>query len=397
MTYSIGLLLSAAGYVKLLTMAINRWESRPIRDPQLRCIRGLHELLIIVTPLWLLGWLAPWGLPGPDLNAAGGELWLTRAILGLGWLGCLYWLITAWQTYLRPLPAAFHVTAATVIDWDANAAPSFQGTGARSLLSRLPGNQQFTVERRELTLALPQLPADWRPLRIGHLSDLHFSESVGRAYFEEVLRSITDWQPELWVFTGDLLDRADGVDWLPTTLGRLSAPLGQYFVLGNHDWLIGPEPVRQALVALGWQDATTGPLELSWGAHGVLICGTERPWMGSATRWPARNDYVPDQSRFGNHELWLQLSHSPDEFHRAIRDGVDLVLAGHTHGGQVRLPLLGPIFSPSWYGTRYSAGAFSRGSTHLFVSRGLSGREPLRIGCRPEVTLLTVISANTPS
>jgi uncharacterized protein len=81
----------------------------------------------------------------------------------------------------------------------------------------------------------------------------------------------------------------------------------------------------------------------------------------------------------------LLLSHTPDEIEWARDAGVDLMLAGHNHGGQVVLPLIGPVYSPSRYGTRYAGGSFWREPTLLHISRGVSGRHPLRWNCRPEV------------
>ena len=80
-------------------------------------------------------------------------------------------------------------------------------------------------------------------------------------------------------------------------------------------------------------------------------------------------------------DFFLLVSHTPDHFHWAVRQEYDLVLSGHTHGGQVRFPLIGPVFAPSLHGTRYTSGTFARGSTVLHVSRGVSGIHPLRWLC----------------
>jgi predicted MPP superfamily phosphohydrolase len=84
------------------------------------------------------------------------------------------------------------------------------------------------------------------------------------------------------------------------------------------------------------------------------------------------------------------LSHTPDNLSWARRQGVDLMLAGHNHGGQVLLPAIGPVYSPSVNGCRYSSGVFSSDPTLMFVGRGLSGKHPLRIGATPEVSRLVL-------
>jgi predicted MPP superfamily phosphohydrolase len=86
----------------------------------------------------------------------------------------------------------------------------------------------------------------------------------------------------------------------------------------------------------------------------------------------------------------LCLSHTPDNFAWAKRHRVDLMLAGHVHGGQIRLPWTGSIFVPSRYSRRYDHGTFHEGPTVMHVSRGLAGEVPLRYNCRPEVTLIVL-------
>ena len=86
----------------------------------------------------------------------------------------------------------------------------------------------------------------------------------------------------------------------------------------------------------------------------------------------------------------LLVSHSPDNLRRARGAAIDLMLSGHTHGGQVQLPGIGPVFAPSRFGVQYASGTFWEPPTLLHVSRGLGGRHPLRIRCRPEVTCITL-------
>jgi predicted MPP superfamily phosphohydrolase len=82
----------------------------------------------------------------------------------------------------------------------------------------------------------------------------------------------------------------------------------------------------------------------------------------------------------------ILLSHSPDRFYRAVKWGIDLVLAGHNHGGQIRLPVVGAVFMPSIYSRRFDRGFFRRGRTLMYASDGVAGKQPVRYGCPPEVT-----------
>ena len=119
----------------------------------------------------------------------------------------------------------------------------------------------------------------------------------------------------------------------------------------------------------------------------LAIGGDERPWMGR-----------PPNFHAGPGEAFrLLLSHTPDNFSWARRVGVDLMLTGHNHGGQVVLPVIGPVYSPSLHGVRFAGGLFYSSPTLLYVSRGLGGRHPLRINARPEISILTLKSAKKSS
>ena len=110
----------------------------------------------------------------------------------------------------------------------------------------------------------------------------------------------------------------------------------------------------------------------------LLAIGHEGPW---ATPGPDLTDCPQGPFR-------LCLSHTPDNIAWARRHGIDLMLAGHVHGGQIRFPLIGSVLVPSRYGRRYDCGTFDEPPTVLHVSRGLAGEDPLRFNCRPEVSKL---------
>jgi predicted MPP superfamily phosphohydrolase len=114
-----------------------------------------------------------------------------------------------------------------------------------------------------------------------------------------------------------------------------------------------------------------------------MVAGNERPWAAD----DLDNQQTPD--RAGDQlPLKLIFTHSPDQFAWSCRQDADLVLAGHTHGGQIRFPLLGAVACPSMHGTRYACGVFRSGETVMHVSRGISGETPFRWDCPPEIALL---------
>jgi predicted MPP superfamily phosphohydrolase len=114
----------------------------------------------------------------------------------------------------------------------------------------------------------------------------------------------------------------------------------------------------------------------------ILLAGDELPWFGVA---PALHDAPPPGDAFR-----ILVTHTPDRFAWARRNHFRLVLAGHNHGGQVRLPVLGPIVAPSRHGVRYAGGLYQEGGATLHVSRGVSAVHLLRFNCLPELTKLVL-------
>ena len=108
----------------------------------------------------------------------------------------------------------------------------------------------------------------------------------------------------------------------------------------------------------------------------LQVIGHEGPWFTP----------VPDLAGCPENNFRLLVSHTPDNIRWARRHHVDLMLAGHVHGGQIRLPLIGSLFVPSRYSRKYDCGTFFSNPTVMYVSRGLAGQHPLRFNCRPEVT-----------
>ena len=159
-----------------------------------------------------------------------------------------------------------------------------------------------------------------------------------------------------------------------------------FFILGNHDWYLDTRPIREAMISQGWQDMAGRHLVLDTPGPPLAIGGDERPWMGQHPNFGAG----PDQA------FRLLLSHTPDNYSWARRAGVDLMLSGHNHGGQVVLPVIGPVYSPSVHGVRFAGGVFYHAPTLLFVSRGVGGQHPLRFNARPEISFLTLKSADIP-
>ncbi len=415
-------LVCSIGFAKLSVSTLNWWFARRMTKRIVVASHAANIGLILGYPLLLtIG-------PGSShcrqwIDGHAGSIpfpsWL---LLAVGAVGCCL-LIAATFEYQFYAPPACQVGCKTTrVDLRQRGGTLWRetlvGPGPMRRISLLPGNEQFTIEVSTKSYSLPRLPDAWDGLSLVQLSDLHFRGAVSRAYFEAVCEEAAALKPDLFVFTGDLLDDMSLLEWLPTTLGKLSAPHGQFFILGNHDWYLDAPAIRRELERLGWTDLAGRCVALTHPtAPPIVLCGDETPWMGThpdvsrvehaelsvgRALLPVRSSKptcdstsTPDGQECpsygsGADPFRILLSHTPDNIAWARQQQFDLMLSGHTHGGQIRLPVFGPVYSPSRAGCRYSAGVFWLDPTLLYVSRGISGREPIRYNCPPELTKLVL-------
>ena len=200
-----------------------------------------HVLLVIVPigVIWgasINGWLSEISVLEKSL-LANWAIFAPFSILGIATIGL--WARRQFQTRL---PAAVHENRVRVIDVAAKLGfKPLSGVRAR-LLSLVPGNQVLELAVQELHLELARLPKELDGLSIAHLTDLHYTGRIGIDYFEEVIRQTVALRADMIVITGDVVDKIEYLDWFDRTLAKLSAPLGIYFVLGNHDQFTGEAP-----------------------------------------------------------------------------------------------------------------------------------------------------------
>jgi predicted MPP superfamily phosphohydrolase len=236
-----------------------------------------------------------------------------------------------------------------------------------------------TLER--VTLRLPALPPALDGLRIGQITDTHLGMRYAAANVRWAVEQMRREQPDLLVLTGDLAGRREGITEMAALLGQLSAPLGVYAVPGNHDYWEGLSDVHAALALAGIPLLMNEHRRLGWNGADFWLVGVDEIWDGRPD-FKAALDGVPASA------FTVLLAHSPDIADNAVDYGFALQLSGHTHGGHLRLPLLGPFARPR-YGRRYVMGQYRIGPMALYVSRGLGG-VPLRLLCRPEATIFTL-------
>jgi len=209
---------------------------------------------------------------------------------------------------------------------------------------------------------------------------------VGREFYDIVVDETNALNADLVVVTGDILEKESCLPWIASTLGRLHARHGKYFVLGNHERrLADVSLLRRSLGAAGLIDLGGRCQSKQVNGSAILLAGNERPWFGSLPNIP--------QSAFRAPDFRILLSHTPDQLPWAKSQCFDLMLAGHNHGGQIRLPYLGALIAPSIYGCRYAGGLYYEPPTLLHVSRGLGGIHLIRWNCPPELALLTLTCA----
>ena len=238
---------------------------------------------------------------------------------------------------------------------------------------------------RDIELALPRWRLDG--LRAGVLSDVHAGvPHMPLAKLARAVDALNDRAPDVHLLLGDYLDSSQpwrrrlAPELVAKELARLRAPLGTIAVIGNHDWRNSGDRVWRALEAEGVTVLEDRAVEL---ANGLWVAGLgdmrhRRPDVARALR------EIPEDAPA------IVLSHDPDMFPE-VPERVSLTLAGHTHGGQVAIPLLRRPLLPSYYGERYARGHVIEHGRHLFVSSGLgTSGLPIRFLAPPEVLHLTL-------
>ena len=250
------------------------------------------------------------------------------------------------------------------------------------------------IEPRHVELTRPRihvrrLPPALEGLRIGLLSDLHAGRFTTRGTMRRAVELLMDARPDLIAITGDFADRRHA-DYRPAfrALEPLRAPLGVYAVPGNHDHAVGIEGWRAEMAASpNILDATNRYHMRMVGDVRVCIAGADDlEWGTPELRLPPADE----------RDFTLMLAHNPETAERARRscDAIDLMVAGHTHGGQVRLPGIGPVERKSEI---YDAGLKRRPWTQVYTSRGVgSTLLPLRLGSRPEAAVLEITGSARP-
>jgi predicted MPP superfamily phosphohydrolase len=235
----------------------------------------------------------------------------------------------------------------------------------------------------ETDVFIRDLPERFENFRITQLTDIHHSRILGIDHVRQVVALAQQAKPDLFVLTGDYTTTYRRfIEPCAEALAGLNAPEGVWAVLGNHDHYTDPELTTRALRRRHIEVLDNASTRLQRGPDSLQISGID-DWTWNATDW---------QRAFTGLSATIPtilLSHQPSVLDFEQTKSVALILSGHTHGGQVRLPGLG---APARFATKdlkYDRGLFRSGETQLYVSSGTGVIGlPLRLGVRPEIAVL---------
>jgi predicted MPP superfamily phosphohydrolase len=405
-----GMLFCALG----IALGLGTWQMTRARKRLTRAQPG-DSRMFSRTALWLLAtvslfsladWLLLWALPSLGLSFARG-IDILPPLAASAIIRLLVLLCIAAAKGVAQVRSLTRMKKGSAQAQPPN--PASQGRISRPVIAFLGINLAFSlvqidayvlepqwVQTTELSLSFDELDPDAPPVRVVHLTDVHIERYSYRE--ETIVRQVNALKPDLILFTGDYLNLSHLQD--PVSAGhwrqfvsQLKAPYGIYAVRGT----VEPSPE-----SMQWLVEGTNVTWLEQEAKTIDVRGQQVTLVGVACSHNRERDGTRlDQALADRPEraFTLLLYHSPDLVQEAADRGIDLYVSGHTHGGQLRLPFLGPVVTGSVYGREYVAGLFevpsdstAAGQAHntwMYNSRGLglegSGMPRARLLCRPEI------------
>jgi predicted MPP superfamily phosphohydrolase len=247
----------------------------------------------------------------------------------------------------------------------------------------------FSVET--IQLKLKRLPQVFSGLRVAQISDIHMGGWMNPKRFQQVADLVISEKPDILLITGDFLlghefseaAKQAILDLIPI-LSSLARFIPSFAVLGNHDYWTSSEAIRQMLYSCRIADLTNTVFTVTRENENLHLCGVDDIWQGDV-----RLDEVI--AKLTDKSVAILLAHEPDFADTSAATGrFDLQISGHTHGGQVTLPLLGPPIRP-YLGQKYPIGLYKIGEMFQYTNRGVGmARLPIRFNCPPEITIFVL-------
>jgi uncharacterized protein len=257
------------------------------------------------------------------------------------------------------------------------------------------------LELTEWRVPVEGLPPAFEGLRIVHMSDLHVGHQLPAEYLTEALAVATAQGGDVIALTGDYIHKGyRHVEAAAEAVGRLRAPLGVYAVLGNHDFSVRNalgirrypglhKAIADALTSHGARVLRNEAVHLQRDGARLCLAGLDDLWSRECDLKRALGDLSPG-------EPCVVLAHNPRTVELLGGHRCDLMLSGHTHGGQIDWPGLGRV-TLGKKARRFAAGLYRHGHTHLYVSRGVGFGWRFRFNVRPEIAVITLERAADPS
>jgi len=249
-----------------------------------------------------------------------------------------------------------------------------------ALLRRLGAhNDLYDLEVTRHEVFIDNLPKSFDGYRIAFLTDTHVAGFVRRDFYREIVAQTLRFDPDLILCGGDFVHWERHIPLMADVLfTELRARDGIYAVLGNHDYWANGDGVIAALTSRGVRIIHNRSLYLHRGEDRIALLGIEELYRGRPDINAAFALVEPQVPRIG-------LSHHPDVIDLLAGRHLDLLLCGHTHGGQIRFPFFGSVVVPSRHEGLYASGFHRVEDVLLYVSRGIGAIPPLRILCKPEI------------
>ena len=252
----------------------------------------------------------------------------------------------------------------------------------------------FSVET--VHLSLKRLPKVFSGLRVAQISDIHMGGWMNPGRFHQVANLVIAQKPDVLLITGDFLlghhfseaAKQAILDLIPG-LSLLARTVPSFAVLGNHDYWTSSDAIRQMLFSCEITDLTNTVFTLTRARETLHLCGVDDIWKGEV-RLDKVIAQLPDDSAA------ILLAHEPDFADISATTGkFDLQISGHTHGGQVDLPLVGPPVRP-YLGRKYPTGLYKVGDMYQYTNRGVGmAKWPIRFNCPPEITIFVLESGGS--
>jgi hypothetical protein len=252
------------------------------------------------------------------------------------------------------------------------------------LLRRLGAhNDVYDIEVTRHEVFIDDLPEAFDGYRIAFLTDTHVAGFVRRAFYREVVDQVNRFDPDLVLLGGDFVTWRRHIPLMADVLlTDLSARDGVLAILGNHDFWANADDVKAVMSARGVEFIINRSHTIRRGGSELPVVGIDEVYRGTPDVHAAFASVKPGPC--------LGVTHHPDAID--ILDGrrIDLLVCGHTHGGQIRFPFFGAVVVPSRHESRYASGFHRVGGVLMYVSRGIGAIPPIRILCRPEVATFTL-------